>query len=63
MLSRRVLIGALSASLALGSASAVTAQEEIYIPMISKGFQHQFWQAVKAGADQAAEEFGVRITF
>ncbi|MBT6189713.1 MAG: ABC transporter substrate-binding protein [Tateyamaria sp.] len=63
MLSRRVLIGALSASLALGSASAVTAQDKIYIPMISKGFQHQFWQAVKAGADQAAEEFGVRITF
>lgn len=63
MLSRRVLIGALSASLALGSASAVAAQDEIYIPMISKGFQHQFWQAVKAGADQAAEEFGVRITF
>lgn len=63
MLSRRVLIGALSASLALGSASAVTAQDEIFIPMISKGFQHQFWQAVKSGADQAAEEFGVRITF
>jgi ribose transport system substrate-binding protein len=63
MLSRRVLIGALSASLALGSASIVAAQDEIYIPMISKGFQHQFWQAVKAGADQAAEEFGVRITF
>ena len=63
MLSRRVLIGALSASLALGSASTVAAQDEIYIPMISKGFQHQFWQAVKAGADQAAEEFGVRITF
>jgi ribose transport system substrate-binding protein len=63
MLSRRVLIGALSASLAIGSASAVTAQDEIYIPMISKGFQHQFWQAVKAGADQAAAEFDVRITF
>ncbi|MEP5759014.1 MAG: ABC transporter substrate-binding protein [Litoreibacter sp.] len=63
MLSRRVLIGALSASLAIGSATAVTAQDEVYIPMISKGFQHQFWQAVKTGADQAAEEFGVRITF
>lgn len=63
MLSRRVLIGALSASLAFGSASAVAAQDEIYIPLISKGFQHQFWQAVKAGADQAADEFGVRITF
>ena len=63
MLSRRVLIGALSASLAFGSASAVAAQDEVYIPLISKGFQHQFWQAVKSGADQAAEEFGVRITF
>tara|TARA_B100000949_G_scaffold211632_1_gene205290 strand:- start:1160 stop:2023 length:864 start_codon:yes stop_codon:yes gene_type:complete len=35
----------------------------MYIPLISKGFQHQFWQAVKAGADQAAEEFGVKVTF
>ena len=40
-----------------------TAEEEIYIPVIALGFQHQFWQAVKMGADQAAEEFGVTITF
>jgi ABC-type sugar transport system substrate-binding protein len=63
MLSRRTLVGALSASIALASAPAAFAQDEIYIPLISKGFQHQFWQAVKSGADQAAEEFGVRITF
>jgi len=63
MLSRRSLIGALSVTVALASAPAAYAQDEIYIPMISKGFQHQFWQAVKAGADQGAEEFGVRITF
>ena len=62
MLSRRLLIGAFSATLALGSAPAAMAQD-IYIPLISKGFQHQFWQAVKSGADQAAAEFGVRITF
>lgn len=37
--------------------------EEIYIPVISKGFQHQFWQAVKQGAEQAAEDYGVKITF
>lgn len=36
---------------------------EIYIPIISKGFQHQFWQAVKSGAEKAANEFGVKITF
>ena len=34
-----------------------------YVAIISKGFQHQFWQAVNAGADKAAAEFGVEITF
>jgi ribose transport system substrate-binding protein len=37
--------------------------EDIYIPVISKGFQHQFWQAVKMGAEMAAEDCGVEITF
>ncbi len=41
----------------------VGAQESYYIPMISKGFQHQFWQAVKQGAEQAAKDLGVTITF
>ena len=36
---------------------------ELYIPVISKGFQHQFWQAVRSGAEQAAEDCGVTITF
>jgi ribose transport system substrate-binding protein len=34
-----------------------------FIPMISKGFQHQFWQAVKQGAEKAATQFNVTITF
>jgi len=34
-----------------------------YIPIISKGFQHQFWQAVRTGAEKAASEFNVSITF
>jgi ribose transport system substrate-binding protein len=34
-----------------------------YIPLISKGFQHQFWQAVKQGAEKAAKDFNVTITF
>lgn len=34
-----------------------------YIALVSKGFQHQFWQAVKLGAEQKAEELGVEITF
>jgi ribose transport system substrate-binding protein len=45
------------------SACGPKAEEEIYIPVISKGFQHAFWLAVEKGAEQAAEEFGVRITF
>ncbi len=34
-----------------------------YIPVISKGFQHQFWQSVKQGAEQAAKDYNVDITF
>ncbi|MCI8525150.1 MAG: substrate-binding domain-containing protein [Oscillospiraceae bacterium] len=37
--------------------------ETIYIPVMAKGFQHQFWQAVKAGADAAAADLGVEIYF
>jgi ribose transport system substrate-binding protein len=38
-------------------------EKPMYIPVISKGFQHQFWQAVKAGSEQAAKDLGVEITF
>lgn len=34
-----------------------------YIAVVSKGFQHQFWQAVYAGSQAAADEYGVEITF
>ncbi len=37
--------------------------EDYEIALVSKGFQHQFWQAVQQGAEQAAEEYGVSITF
>ena len=43
--------------------SAAAEGDRPYIALVSKGFQHQFWQAVKAGAEQAAEEFDVEITF
>jgi ribose transport system substrate-binding protein len=36
---------------------------KLYIPVISKGFQHQFWQAVKQGAEKAATDLNVEITF
>src|SRR5512146_846366 len=34
-----------------------------YIPVISKGFQHQFWQAVKEGVLQAGKDFNVDVNF
>ncbi len=43
--------------------SFAVADDKLYIPLISKGFQHQFWLAVKAGAEQAAKDFDVTITF
>lgn len=63
MLTRRFILGALSAAALTAPASMASAADELYIPQVSKGFQHQFWQAVKSGAEQAAEEYGVRITF
>lgn len=33
------------------------------IAVICKGEQHQFWQTVKAGAEDAGKELGVKITF
>jgi ribose transport system substrate-binding protein len=63
MFSRRFILGALSAATLAAPASMASAADEVYIPLVSKGFQHQFWQAVKSGAQQAADEYGVRITF
>ena len=36
---------------------------DTYIPVISKGFQHQFWQAVKLGSEQAAKDCGIKSIF
>src|SRR5476649_1491583 len=44
-------------------AGSASAQQQQYIPLVSKGFQHQFWQAVKSGAEQAGKDYNVRITF
>lgn len=63
MFTRRTLLGAAAALSILAAAPLAQAQDKMYIPLISKGFQHQFWQAVKAGADKAAAEFGVDVTF
>ena len=58
---RKLLV--LTAGLTLAGMSTYASAQEIYIPLISKGFQHQFWQAVKQGADQAAKDLKVKVTF
>ena len=63
---RIVLLSLLIVALMLvgcSSAEEPAAEGETYIAVVSKGFQHQFWQAVKSGAEQAAEDYGVTITF
>ncbi|MBB5469967.1 ribose transport system substrate-binding protein [Paraburkholderia sp. Clong3] len=62
MLKRR-LIGIVVGVGALVGGSSLAYADEPYIPLISKGFQHQFWQAVKSGAEQSAKANNVRITF
>lgn len=48
---------------ASGGAGGSGSGDKPYIAIVSKGFQHQFWQAVKKGAEQQAEKDGVTITF
>ena len=59
MKKRTVVLAFILMLVAVGSLAA----QQYYIPLVSKGFQHQFWQAVKEGAEQAAKDLGVTITF
>ena len=58
-----VALSGCAASSTSTSTSTESASKEIYVALESKGFQHQFWQAVKAGAEQAGKELGVKVTF
>jgi len=61
-LRKGVLLAAAVALIGLALPTVASAQK-LYIPVISKGFQHQFWQAVKKGAEEAAAKYNVDITF
>jgi ribose transport system substrate-binding protein len=58
---KSLLAAALLGATALYSVPSYAA--DTYFPIIAKGFSHQFWQAVKAGAEEAAARNGVTITF
>lgn len=57
-----VLCAAMVGSM-VGVTTTVHAEDEINIEIVSKGFQHQFWQAVKAGAEKKEAELGCKINF
>lgn len=63
LLSAAVLFTGCSSSGGDTAASEGSSGDQMYIAMVSKGFQHQFWQAVKKGAEQKAKELDVKITF
>jgi ribose transport system substrate-binding protein len=63
MLTKRTFIALMGAATILGSSGSSMAQDKPYIALVSKGFQHQFWQAVKIGSEQAAKDFDVTVTF
>jgi ribose transport system substrate-binding protein len=46
-----------------GSSGGSSSSSKPYIALVSKGFQHQFWQAVKKGAESKAKELGATVTF
>ena len=45
------------------AAAEETTGERLYIPVMAKGFQHQFWQAVAKGSADAAADYDVDIYF
>src|SRR5438105_15660666 len=52
-----------AATTAPAAAPAGVVTADTYIPVISKGFQHQFWQAVKLGSENDAKDLNVKLTF
>lgn len=60
---KKILSLALVLTLALSCMAAFAEGDTMYISVISKGFQHQFWQTVAKGAQAAADEYGVEILF
>ena len=61
-------VGIIASAMALvltgcSSGSDSASGDKPYVAIISKGFQHQFWQAVQLGATNAAEANNVTMTY
>jgi ribose transport system substrate-binding protein len=67
---KRLVLVALCGAVVIGGAFASGQRDQraggVFIPIVSKGFMHQFWVAVKSGVDKAAAELkadGVNLTY
>jgi len=60
---KKILSLVLVLMLALSCMAALAEGDTMYISVISKGFQHQFWQTVYKGALAAGEDYGVEVYF
>ncbi len=56
-----VMCATMVASLMAGFSAS--AEESISLEIVSKGLQHQYWQAVLQGVNSKAEELGVSVNF
>ncbi|MDO4632772.1 MAG: substrate-binding domain-containing protein [Eubacteriales bacterium] len=67
MTKKAIMTAALAAAMLGSTIGAATVSAEDYsdvnIEIISKGFQHQYWQAVLLGANNKAAELGCTINF
>jgi ribose transport system substrate-binding protein len=66
MRTRRLTTALLGAALVLVTAACgetVSTAGPPTVAIVAKGFQHQFWQAVRKGAEQEAAKEKVRVTF
>jgi ribose transport system substrate-binding protein len=62
------LVGVMAVALSVAGCNRSQAQppgekKQPYVALISKGFRHQFWQAVKSGAEKAGQDFNAKVTF
>lgn len=58
-----LLASAVAACFAVSAATAVSADKQFKIEVVSKGFQHDFWKQVNLGCQAAGKEFGASVNF
>ena len=57
------LVAALAGTMVGATSVSAADYSDVTIEIVSKGFQHQFWQAVLKGAEDKAAELGCKINF